>query len=185
MRVDTVGYKTLKIGYGHLEFVGRLSFEGFKANDDLPGIQDRESPILLGLGSFQKFDWGGVFVNAFVNASANHGYLAEAIYAGKFNTGPITFYPTAGVEYRSGKYVSHLYGVNATEALTSGRPAYTPDGFSLIPVLGLAAEFPISGNWGMNLQLRQRWLDGAIKNSPLVDKSTQTTGYAALVYRFK
>ncbi|MBP8019098.1 MAG: MipA/OmpV family protein, partial [Hylemonella sp.] len=37
----------------------------------------------------------------------------------------------------------------------------------------------------MNIQYRHRWLDSAIRNSPLVDKTNQNSAYVALAYTFK
>jgi len=184
MRVDTFGIKTVPMGKGHLELAGRLSFEGFKPNAQLPGIRERRNPIPLGLGTFQAFDWGGVFVNAFYNVQGSHGALIEATYAGQVKTGPVTFYPTLGIEHRTAGYVRGLYGTDAAEAASMGKAAYSP-GASTVPVLGLSASMPLSGNWGVTAQYRRRWLDSAIRNSPLVDKANQDTAYVALVYTFK
>lgn len=184
MRVDTFGVKTLPLGKGYLELSGRLSFEGFKPNAQLPGIRERRNPLPLGIGTFQAFDWGGVFVNAFYNVQGSHGALLEATYAGRFKTGPVTLYPTLGVEHRTAGYVRGLYGTDAAEAASMGKAAYSP-GASTVPVLGLSASMPLSGNWGVTAQYRRRWLDSAIRNSPLVDKTNQDTAYLALVYTFK
>lgn len=184
MRVDTLGVKTLPMGKGHLELAARLSFEGFKPNAQLPGIRERRNPVPVGVGSFQSFDWGGVFLNAFYNLQGNHGALMEATYAGRFSTGSVTWYPTLGIEHRTAAYVRGLYGTDAAEAASMGKAAYSP-GASTVPVLGLSTSIPLSGNWGLNAQYRRRWLDHAIRNSPLVDKTSQDTAYLALVYTFK
>jgi outer membrane protein len=184
VRVDTFGVKTAPMGNGHLELTGRLSFEGFKPNAQLPGIRERRNPIPVGLGTFQTFDWGAVFLNAFYNVQGSHGALIEATYAGKFMAGPVSLYPTLGLEHRTAAYVRGLYGTDAAEAASMGKAAYSP-GASTVPVLGLSASMPLSGNWGVTAQYRRRWLDSAIRNSPLVDKSNQDTAYVALVYTFK
>jgi outer membrane protein len=184
MRVDTVGAKVLPLGKGHLELVGRLSFEGFKPNAQLPGLRERSNPLPLGLGTFQSFDWGGLFLYAFYNLQGSHGALIEATYAGKVKAGAVTFYPTLSLEHRTAGYVRGLYGTDAAEAASMGKAAYSP-GASTVPVLGLSASIPLTGNWGVNIQYRHRWLDSPIRNSPLVDKTNQNSAYVALAYTFK
>jgi outer membrane protein len=50
-RVDTLGIKTLKLGYGHLELVGRISQDGFSTNaPNLSGLGKRETSLPVGVG---------------------------------------------------------------------------------------------------------------------------------------
>lgn len=184
-RVDTLGVKTLPIGYGYLELVGRVSQDGWRANTPaLAGLTDRKTPIPLGIGTFQQTPYGAFIVNAFVDVNKSRGALLEATYAAEFKLGPVSFYPQAGVEYRSAKYANYLYGVSTAESVASGYAAYSA-GASTTPVLGLAADIPLSGPWLITLQFRRKWLDTAITNSPLVGRKTQDMAFAALSYRFK
>jgi hypothetical protein len=52
-------------------------------------------------------------------------------------------------------------------------------------MLGLAATVPLTGSWTLQLQWRHKWLDSAIKASPLVGVASQNTGFAALTYSFQ
>ena len=184
-RVDTLGVKTLPVGDGYLELVGRVSQDGWRANTPaLAGLTDRKMPIPLGIGTFQKTPYGAFIVNAFVDVNKSRGSLLEATYAAELKLGPVSFYPQAGVEYRSAKYANYLYGVTAAESMASGYAAYSA-GASTSPVLGLAADIPVSGPWLVTLQFRRKWLDGAVANSPLVGRKTQDMAFAALSYRFK
>ena len=184
-RVDTLGIKTVKLGYGYLELSGRLSQDGWRANTaQLAGLADRKTPIPLGIGTFQRTPYGAFILNAFIDANKSHGSLLEATYAAEFNAGNWSFYPQLGLEYRSAKYANYIYGVTPAEATASGYAAYKA-GASTIPVLGLAVDVPLGGAWVVNMQLRRKWLDAAIANSPLVTRKTQDTGFVALSYRFK
>jgi outer membrane protein len=49
----------------------------------------------------------------------------------------------------------------------------------------LAATVPLTGPWALQLQWRHKWLDSAIKASPLVGVNSQNAGFAALTYTFK
>lgn len=184
-RVDTLGVKTLPIGYGYLELVARVSQDGWRANTSaLAGLTDRKTPIPLGIGTFQQTPYGAFIINAFVDANQSRGALLEATYAAEFKLGPVSFYPQAGLEYRSAKYANYLYGVSAAESAASAFAAYSA-GASTTPVLGLAADIPLSGPWLITLQFRRKWLDAAVTNSPLVGRKTQDMAFAALSYRFK
>lgn len=184
-RVDTFGVKTIPMGYGYLELVGRVSQEGWKANTAaLGGLTDRNTPVPLGIGTFQRTPYGAFILNAFFDAGKSRGALVEATYAAEFKLGPVSFYPQVGLEHRSAKFTNYLYGVTPAESLASGYAAYSA-GASTIPVLGLAADVPLNASWVVNMQLRQKWLDSAITNSPLVSRKGQRSGYIALSYRFK
>ena len=184
-RVDTFGIKTLPIGNGYLELVGRVSQDGWRANiAPLGGLTDRRTPIPLGIGTFQQTPYGAFIVNAFMDANKSRGTLLEATYAAELKLGRVSFYPQLGVERRSAKYANYLYGVTPAESLASGYAVYNA-GASTTPVLGLAADFLLTENWVINMQLRRKWLDSAVTNSPLVTRKSQDTGYVALSYRFK
>jgi MipA family protein len=184
-RVDTLSLKTVKVGYGYLEFAGRVSQDGWRADTAaLSGLKDRKTPIPLGIGTFQETPYGGLFLNAFVDANKSHGTLLEATYAAEFKLGRWSFFPQVGLEYTSGKYNNYLYGVTAAESAASGFAAYNAGG-STAPVLGLGVDVPLGEPWVLTMQLRRKWLDSSVRNSPLVGRRTQDTGFIAVSYRFR
>ena len=183
-RVDTLGIKTVPLGNGYLELAGRLSFEGFKADvPALAGIGNRSNPVPLGLGTYQETPVGAFFLNAF-HDTTSRGALLEASYATELRWGRNVLYPQLGLERRSARYVNHLYGVSSAEAIASGFAAYAP-GASVSPVLGLAVQVPVSGPWALNLQWRRKWLDSAVRDSPLVSARMQDSGFMALTATFR
>jgi outer membrane protein len=188
-RVDTLGIKTLPLAMGHLEGVLRVSQEGFEADTvALRGVKNRSNPLPVGIGTFQRTAVGGVFLYALHDVNSG-GNLLEATYGARFEVAGIKLYPQAGLEYRSRSYVQHLVGVSAQEATANqaagGRLTAFQAGASIVPMLGLAATVPLSGPWALQLQWRHKWLDSAIKASPLVGVGSQNTGFAALTYTFK
>ncbi|MGI4937956.1 MAG: MipA/OmpV family protein, partial [Janthinobacterium lividum] len=183
-RVDTFGVRTLPLGHGTLELVARVSQEGFLAQHaGVAAAQRRSNPVPVGLGSFQETPLGGFFVYGFADL-ASGGALAEATYAAEFKLARLTVYPTAGLEWRSQRYVRHLYGIPASEAGAAAALPYAP-GASLAPNLGMALEVPLGGSWFINGQWRRRWFDSAVSASPLVQQATQDSAFIALSYRFK
>jgi outer membrane protein len=182
-RVDTLGVKTLPMGEGHLELAARVSTEGFKAHKtDFAGAGDRSAPVPVGLGTFQRTPVGGVFAYVFHDTTSG-GQLLELTWAGRLALGSATLYPQLGLERRSAAYVQHLYGVSAAQA-SVGLPAYQASA-STVPVVSLHATVPLHGPWALQLQGRYRAWDSAVRNSPLVDRAAQMTGYAALTYSWK
>lgn len=179
-RVDTLGVKTLPMGEGHLELATRISTEGFKARKtDFAAAGDRSTPVPVGLGTFQRTSLGGVFAYVFHDATSG-GQLMELSWVGRVPLGNATLYPQLGLEHRTAAYVQHLYGVTAAQA-GPGLPGYQASG-STVPVLSLHATVPLQGPWALQLQTRYRAWDSAVRSSPLVDRATQLSGYAALTY---
>lgn len=180
-RVDTFGLRLRPLGQGHLELATRLSTEGFEGRKTAyPALGDRRSPTPVGLGTFQRTDFGGVFAYL-MHDPRSGGQFAELNWAGQTRLGPVTLYPQLGLQYRSSAYVSHLYGVSASERTATGLRVWQP-GASWAPQLTLHASLPLSGAWSLQGQLRQRWFDGAVADSPLVQRSSQTSGLLALTY---
>ena len=180
-RVDTFGVQVRPLGQGHLELATRISTEGFEARKtSFPALSDRRSPMPVGLGTFQRTELGGVFAY-FMHDPRSGGQFAEINWAGLARLGPVTFYPQLGLQYRSSAYVSYLYGVSATESQATGERVWQPRA-SWAPQLTLHASWPLTGAWSLQGQVRQRWFDDAVADSPLVQRSHQTSGLLALTY---
>jgi len=184
MRIDTLGIKTMKLGYGYLEIAARFSQDGFNAGvDSLHGIGDRQTSIPLGLGTLQITPIGAFFINAFHDINKSGGNLLETIYVAELDTPQVVFYPLAGAEYQSGDYVRYYYGISAREAGLSQYPAYQPTG-AFNPLLGLMIDARLTREYHLNFYLRRKWLGNAIQSSPIVGQRTMDTGFVALSYRF-
>lgn len=183
-RVDTFGWRVLPMGQGHLELALRVSTEGFEARKTaFPALTDRSSPLPLGLGTFQRTPLGGLF-GYVMHDPRSGGQFAEATWALASRLGPVTLYPQLGLQYRSASYVRHLYGVSTSEASAQGLSPWRPAA-SWAPQLTLHATWPLTPDWSLQAQWRQRWFDGAVADSPIVDRSTQTSGFLALTRSFR
>jgi outer membrane protein len=180
-RINTLGYKAMPLGAGHLELAARVTLEGYKSSQ--AGISERTSPLPIGLGTFQKTAYGAFFAYGFYDPNSG-GSLADLMYAAKFQVAGVNFYPQLGVERRSPKYVQHLYGVSAAEASASGLSAYSAQS-STSPNVGFTAEYALNQNYSVSYQLRKKWFDTSITNSPLVIAHSQTTSFLAFTRSFK
>ncbi len=184
-RIDTLGFRTLKLGNGHLALVGRISQDGFNTNTlMLRGLEKRETPIPLGIGTLQMTPLGAIIINAFHDVRRSNGNLLELIYGGEIDLPRVTFYPLAGAEYQSGEYVRYFYGISAQEAANSHYPTYQPAG-AFNQFLGLIADIKLTDEYHLNCHLRRKWLGDAIQHSPIVNQRYQDMGYLSLSYRFK
>jgi outer membrane protein len=184
-RVDTLGIKTTKVGYGYLELVGRISQDGFSTNSPvLQGLSKRETPVPLGIGTLQVTPLGGIMINAFHDVHRSKGNLFEVIYAGQVDLQRISFYPMLGAEYQSAAYVRYLYGISDQEAIASLYSAYAPTG-AYNEFVSLIADVDLSGGYHLNCYARRKWLGEAIRQSPIIGQRYLDTGYIALSYRFK
>ena len=184
-RVDTLGIKTQKLGYGYLELVGRVSQDGVDTNvPGLQGLGKRETSIPLGIGTLQVTPAGGFWLNAFHDVNRSGGNLFEAIYGGEFKLAQATFYPLLGAEFQTAGYVRYYYGISAREAASSTYATYQPAG-SFNDFIGLIADFRLSDEYHLNCYVRRKQLGASIRQSPIVTQKYQDTGYIALSYRFK
>jgi outer membrane protein len=185
-RIDTFGVKTVPVGYGHLELVGRIKFDGYQTAGiaELNGITDRQNPAPIGIGTFQLTPIGAFFLYAFYDANSSHGNIYEAVYAAKFPLGEMAVYPQLGIEQYSSDYTQYYYGVSAAESVASGYASYTPTA-STNRSFRIMFEVPLNYGWFADFYLQRKWLGAAITGSPLVNTQFADNGFAALVYHFK
>ncbi len=184
-RIDTMGVKTIKLGYGYLEVAGRVSLDGFKADAaNLRGLTDRSNSIPLGIGTFQVTPVGAFFVNAFHDVNKSQGSLFEAIYAAEVATPRATLYPQIGAEYLSKKYTGYYYGISAHEATASQYSLYQPSG-AFNPFLAALIDTTITEEVHLNFYWRHKWMASSIQGSPIVGRKGMDTTVVALTYRYK
>ena len=180
-RVNTVGYKLTPLGAGHLEVAGRIGSEGYKSS--LAGVTDRSNPFPVGVGTFQKTPIGAFFVYGFHDATSG-GSLLDMVYTAKLTVGGLSIYPQIGVERRSEAYVQHLYGVSASEAAANGSIRTYQASASTVPNAGVTFLYPLEQRYNLTFQLRKKWLDSSITDSPLVNTKSQITSFVAVTRSF-
>lgn len=184
-RLDIFGIKTLPVGYGYLEIVGRVKFDAYKTagNAALKGIDDRQNSFPIGVGTFQLTPIGGFFLYALHDVNRSQGNLLDATYAAEFEFWGMTAYPEAGVEYYTSKYTQYYYGISNSEAAKSGSATYSPAA-AVNPYLNILLQVPLMDGWNANFYLRRKWLGTTIANSPLVDRTHIDAGFVAVVRHF-
>ena len=185
MRVDTLGLKTSKLGYGYLEITTKFNQDGFNTNGTkLLGLQTRQNSLPLGLGTLQTTSVGAFLVHAYHDINKSGGNLFDMTYVSELDTSRLTFYPLAGAEYQSRNYVSYYYGVSNQEAALSQYAVYQPAGV-INPFIGLMCDARLTEKYHLNLYLVRKWLGNAIQSSPIINQSVMDTVFIALSYRFE
>jgi outer membrane protein len=181
-RVDTLGIETWRFGHGALELVGRIDLENSTNTQGDSGLFKRENAIPVGLGTFQRTSWGGLFAHVYQDVGASRGQTAEVRYAARLAVSSFVLYPQVAMEWRSASFNQTYYGL--APGNSQGLPVYH-SGASVNPVLAVAGEWPITGAWVLNAQVRRKWLAASVADSPRVRRGTVDDGYLALSYRFK
>ncbi len=183
-RLDTVGIKTLPVGAGWLELALRVNFDGYRPDaGQLPGIHRRKDAIPVGIGTLQVTPYGAFMLNAFHDVGPSGGQLYEAIWNGRMRAGGFTFYPHAGVDYRSRGYVDYYYGVSASEAAANGRVSSYAPGGAMQPLAGALIEYELNSSMKLVGYARRRWLATSITDSPLVTRRTQDTAFIGIAWK--
>ena len=94
----------------------------------------------------------------------------------------LMFTPRVGLAWVDSNYVDYYFGVRTTEA-RAGRPAYAGRS-AVIPGAGARAVYRFDAHHSVMVDARVVSLGDAIKNSPLVDASTENRVLMAYIYRF-
>ncbi|MBU3576580.1 MipA/OmpV family protein [Polynucleobacter sp. UK-Kesae-W10] len=186
VRIDEVGIKTFKMGYGYLEVIGKINLDSYKVKSPINGSSiNRSDPIPLGIGTFQETPIGGIFLNAYHDFGKSKGALYEFLYFAELETyKKVVVYPQVGVERQSSQYANYYYGISPGESNLTGYNAYTAPATTNL-LAGLMVEIPVVDNWYINIYGKRKWMGNGVNNSPVMNRSFQDNIFAALAYRFK
>ena len=186
VRIDELGIKTFKMGYGYLEVIGKINLDSYKVKSPLNGTSiNRRDPIPLGLGTFQETPIGGFFVNAYHDFGKSKGALYELLYFAELETyQKIVVYPQVGVERQSSQYANYYYGINSGESQLTGYNTYSAPATNNL-LAGVMVEIPVIDSWYINVYGKRKWMGNGVNNSPVMNRSFQDNLFVALAYRFK
>lgn len=163
----------------------RYSMEGYEASDSpfLAGMDERKDGIWLGGAAIWRNDVANLSAELLGDASGNSkGSKFRLTVDRRFQAGSFDITPRLSATRLDDKYVSYYYGVNAAE-VRAGRPFY--QGSSAVNLeAGLRVGYAIAPRQSVFLDLSTTKLGSSIKDSPLVDKSSQTGVRVGYLYRF-
>lgn len=171
----------------NFRLVGRYAiFGGYEADD---------APILNGMGERKDSFWAGAKVewkNSLVNVAGvwmqdvsghSKGQRFALGLDKNFRLGPqVMLIPRVAAIWQDSKYNDYYFGVSASEA-EPGRPAYQAESGANVE-FGLRGIFFLDRHHSVFLDLSATSVSSQIKDSPLVDRSTENRALLAYVYRF-
>lgn len=170
-----------------------LSF-GLRAKYGLGGYEPSDAPILRDMQERKGSVWLGAGVtwrNEIADISAE--WLGDASGKSKgqqfrlgvqrdFRAGNFTLTPRIEANWLDKKYVDYYYGVRAEES-RPGRPAYLGNS-TVNTEIGLRVGYAIDSHQSVFVDVSATQLGKQIKNSPLVDRSSQSAVSLGYLYRF-
>jgi len=163
----------------------RYSGDGYEASDSpyLIGMAERKGGVWLGGSATWHTAFANLSAELTADASGNsEGRQFKFEVDRRFSSGKFHFTPRLAAIQLDSKYVGYYYGVNASEVM-AGRSQYGGDSTVNMEV-GLRIDYTLSPKQNIFLDLSSTSLGSAIKDSPLVDRSSQTGLRVGYLYRF-
>lgn len=159
---------------------------GYEASDSpaLAGMAERKSSVWAGA----KVEWenGLADVKLELLGDASSKSKGQRVVLGlerKWMLSPsVMLVPQVGVEWVDKKYVDYYYGVRASEA-TAGRAAYVGKA-AANPEISLTGIYRFDKQQSLMLNVGVKALGKEIKDSPIVERSTENRVMLGYMYRF-
>jgi outer membrane protein len=160
--------------------------EGYESSDSpfLVGMDERKSSFWAGGAVIWKNDIANVSAELLADVSGNSkGSRFKLQVDRRFGVGKFGVTPRLGMEWYDSRYVNYYYGVKASDARI-GRTIYQGDSSSGIEA-GMRVDYSPARQHNMFLDFSITQFGNAIKGSPLVEKSNQSTMSIGYIYRFR
>lgn len=160
---------------------------GYEASDSLAlaGMAERKSGVWAGAKVEWENDLADVKLELLGDASGKS--KGQRVFLGlerKWMVSPsLMLMPQVGVEWVDKKYVDYYYGVRAGEA-TAGRAAYVGKA-TVNPEISLAGIYRFDKQQSLMLNVGVTFLGKEIKDSPIVDRSTENRVMLGYTYHFR
>ncbi|MBB4124975.1 outer membrane scaffolding protein for murein synthesis (MipA/OmpV family) [Xanthomonas translucens] len=177
-----------------LPSVGPVSFrlrgryaamEEFDSGDSpyFAGMRDREASFWIGGAAIWRAGFANLSAELLTDAMSNSkGTRATLQIDRRFTAGSIGLTPRLAAEWVDSKYVDYYYGVRSDEA-QSWRPAYGGSS-SVNTEIGLRVDWQPVPKHTVFLDMGAKRMGSSIRDSPLVEKSTQYGVGLGYLYRF-
>lgn len=159
--------------------------DGYEASDSpfLAGMEERKGSLWLGGAVMWRTDFANLSAELLGDASGNSkGTRFKLGIDRRFQYGAFDFTPRLAANWMDRKYVAYYYGVNASE-VRADRPLYEGDATVNVEA-GLRIGYALAPKQSIFLDLSTTRLGSNIKDSPLVDRSSQTGVRVGYLYRF-
>ena len=172
---------------GPVSFALRLRYatDGYKESDApiLSGMDKRKGGLMAGGEASWRSSLGVVSAELLGDVSgASHGEQFKLGYDKPLRLGMFSVTPHIAAVWLDRKTVDYYYGVTAAEARV-GRAQYSGIG-TVNAEIGVRTGYAVAPNQIVTLDVGATLYGSAIKNSPLVDRSTQASVRLGYLYRF-
>ncbi len=158
-------------------------------NDQVSRMDDIDFAVEAGgFVSYRSNGWFGT-LGFMVDASDTYGgYIAdlEGGYTQKLNNDLSLTY-SASTSYVDDEYMDEYFGVDASDAASSGLPFYEADEGIKDVGLGIGANYRLNDKWGLVANLKYYRLLGDAEDSPILDDEGDENQYkmaVAVTYSF-
>ncbi|HWW06829.1 MipA/OmpV family protein [Collimonas sp.] len=156
------------------------------------GYKSSDSPTLRGMDERKGSIWGGATASwdnpyarlslEWLTAGSTKGNTVQLGIEHGFAMGRFKLTPHLSATWMDSKYVGYYYGVKPNEVI-AGRAAYTGKSTSNI-AFGVRADYALTPNQLIFLDVGDLQRGTGIKDSPLVDKSSALTARVGYLYKF-
>lgn len=158
---------------------------GYKASDSptLEGMDERKSSIWFGAKMELEMNLADAKLEWLRASGSNKGQrFALGLERKIMLTPSLMLIPQVGIEWVDKQYVDYYYGVRANEA-REGRAAYSGKA-TVNPEISLTGIYHFDRHHSMMLNIGVRSLGKEIKDSPIVDRSTENHVMLGYKYSF-
>lgn len=159
--------------------------DGYDADDSyyLTGMDDRKSSFWVGGAMTWKTDFVDLSAEILGDTSDySNGYRSKFQAEKRFAYGDFGFTPKFAVEWVDGNFVDYYYGIKKTEEKI-GRSTYKGNSTTNFKV-GMRMDHTLYVRHTIFLDASFAIFGNAIKDSPLVDKSTESSVGIGYIYNF-
>jgi len=151
---------------------------------DMKSLSKRHMTLMGGVAYRHSADWGIVRTTLVGDMLDNsNGIIWDLTYLYRFEFGQFSLTPGIGALWSSANQNNYYYGISSAESRRSGLDRYDPDS-SWSPYVELTAGWNISEHWNATLAGRYSRLGDEIKDSPMVDTSSQMLLWTGVSYTF-
>lgn len=183
--LPTFDVKAFKAGDVSFRLRARYAGDGYEAEDSpiLTGMSERKSSLWLGGAVIWNAGFANISGELLTDAMGNSkGNRAKLQIDRRFASGKFGLTPRLGAEWVDKKYVDYYYGVQLSEA-TTGRAFYEGKSTANLQA-GIRLDYSINPKNIVFLDISTTSFGSAVKDSPLVDKSSQSVVAVGYSYRF-
>ncbi|MES2103352.1 MAG: MipA/OmpV family protein [Pseudomonadota bacterium] len=164
-------------------------FSKLRKESDSPrlrGLGDIDNTVRASIFGAYTMDW--LSVHSALSADIggkNQGLQGSLDVEGKYKlTDELTLSAGPGLGWGDSKYMQTVYGVDAGQSARSGLRQYTAGGGINTVRFSLGADYRLSRNWNLGTRVSAAKLRGDAADSPITEKTSQTTVAVFAGYRW-